>query len=72
MDSITLIPPSCFAHDEPLNIMREFFDLLSEFTYDGEGEVAWHMYLQDLFSCLTRQMNALMISIRGVVIPPLC
>lgn len=32
--------------------MREFYDLLSDFTYDGEGEVAWPEYLQDFLAFL--------------------
>jgi len=49
MDSITLIPPWCLSHAEPLNITRDFFDLLSEITYDGEGKVAWPKYLEDFY-----------------------
>jgi len=30
--------------------MEEFYDLLSEFTYDGEGEVAWPENLHDFLS----------------------
>jgi len=40
---------------KPLNIIREFFDLLFEFTYDGEGEVAWPVLLQDFFSMLNKE-----------------
>ena len=32
--------------------MGEFFDILSTFTYDGEGEVAWPEYLHDFISML--------------------
>lgn len=55
MDSITLIPLRCLSHAEPLNITREFFDLLSEFTYDGEGEVAWLEYLEDFYAFLDNE-----------------
>ena len=33
-------PLGYFSHVKPLNIMSDFFDLLSEFMYDGEGKVA--------------------------------
>lgn len=49
MDSITLIPPWCLSHVKPLNITRAFFDILSEFTYDGEGEVSWSEYLAEFY-----------------------
>lgn len=49
MDSIRLIPPWCLSHAEPLNIMREFFDLLSKFIYDGEVKVASSEYLEDFY-----------------------
>lgn len=45
MDTIKVIPRQCFSHAEPLNITKEFADLFSEFSYDGEGEVAWPKYL---------------------------
>ena len=55
MDSVTLTPPQFFSHAEPFNITREFFDLLSKFMYDGEGEVAQHFFLQDFFSMLDEE-----------------
>jgi len=50
MDTIKLIPPQCFSHAKPLDITREFADLLSKFTYDGEGKVAWLEYLEDFYA----------------------
>jgi len=38
-----------FSHAKTLNITREFFDLFSKFTYDGEDEVAWPEYLEDFY-----------------------
>jgi len=55
MDFVTLTPPRCFLHVKPLNITREFFDIFFGFTYDGEGEVAWPMFLQELFSMLEKK-----------------
>ncbi len=55
MEFVILTPPRCFSHEKPLNITREFFELLSEFMYDCEGEVAWPMFLQDLFSMLDKE-----------------
>lgn len=40
------------SHAKPINITREFYDLLSKFTYNGEGEVAWHEYLHDFLAFL--------------------
>jgi len=37
---------------ELLDIARDFFYLFSEFTYDGEGEVAWPEYLHNFFAFL--------------------
>jgi len=52
MDSCTLLPLECFSNREDVSITREFFDLLSTFTYDVEGEVAWLEYLHDFLSML--------------------
>jgi len=52
MHPVTLIPPRCLSHAKHLHIMREFFDLLSEFMYVGEGEVVWRMFLHDFLGML--------------------
>jgi len=52
MDSVTLTPPQCFSRAEPLNITSDIFDLLFEFTYDGEGEVVWPEYLEEFYEFL--------------------
>ncbi len=52
MESFTLNPPRCFSHAEPIHITREFFDLLSTYTYDGEGKVAWLEHLYNFFSMI--------------------
>jgi len=39
-------------HAKPLNILRDFSDIFFDFTYDGEGEVAWPEYLEDLYAFL--------------------
>lgn len=52
MESCTLSPPRCVSHAEPVNIMREFFDLLSRYTYDGEGKVAWTVFYHDFLAIL--------------------
>jgi len=55
MDYVKITHPQCFSHVKPLNITREFFDLLSEFIYDGEGKVALPMFLQDFFAMLDKE-----------------
>ena len=47
-------PPSTmfFLNQEDVTITREFFDHLSTYTYDGEGEVAWPEFLHDFLSML--------------------
>lgn len=57
MDFVTLIPPRCFSHVKHLNITRKFFDLLFEFTYDGEGEVAWLVFLHDFLAMLDEEVG---------------
>ena len=57
MDHVTLIPLQCFSHVKPLNITREFSDLLFKFTYDGEGKVAWLEYLEDFYAFLNDADN---------------
>jgi len=52
MESFTLLLLRCFSNHEDVSITGEFFDLLSNFTYDGEGEVAWPEYLHDFISML--------------------
>jgi len=36
--------------------MREFFDPLSPYTYDGEGKVAWLKFLHDFLSMLHEEV----------------
>lgn len=52
MESCTFLPPRCFSNPEDVTITREFFDHLYTYTYDGEGEVAWHDFLHDYICML--------------------
>lgn len=52
MESCTLLPPRYFLHAKSVTIAREFFDLLSTYTYDGEGEVAWPKFLHEFLAFL--------------------
>ena len=54
MDSCTLLPPRCFSNHEYVTITREFFNLLSTYKYDGEGEVAWPEHLDDFHALMER------------------
>jgi len=39
MDIVVVNPLQCLSNGNPFDVEREFFDDLSELTYDGEGDV---------------------------------
>lgn len=45
-------PSMIFLHAKLVHITREFFDLLSRYTYDGEGKVAWPVFVHDFLAML--------------------
>ena len=55
MDSYTLLPLRLFSNHEYVTIMGEFFDLLSTYMYDGEGEAASPKHLDGFLTFLVSE-----------------
>ena len=52
MDIVSVHPLQCLSNAHPFQIMKEFYDLLSELTYDDEGMLAWPEHLNDFLAFL--------------------